>query len=73
MRNKDWLMAGFCFNLDYHIFMNKLKRNKKTISEININNFKKVKNWEKENKKAIDSYNQRVKENGLFSNGLRSF
>ena len=58
---------------DYHIFMNKLKRNKKTISEININNFKKVKNWEKENKKAIDSYNQRVKENGLFSNGLRQF
>ena len=73
MRNKDWFMTGFCFNLDYHIFMNKLKRNKKTISEININNFKKVKNWEKENKKAIDSYNQRVKENGLFSNGLRQF
>ncbi len=53
--------------------MDKSKKDKKTISEININNFQKVKNWEKENKKAIDSYNQRVRENGLFSDGLRNF
>ena len=33
----------------------------------------KTKNWEKINKKAIDSYNQRIKENGLFSDGLRQF
>ena len=33
----------------------------------------KIKNWQKENKKAIDSYNQRIKENGLFSDGLRNF
>ena len=45
----------------------------KTILEINVKNSKKVKNWEKENKKAIDSYNQRIKENGLFSDGLRQF
>ena len=32
-----------------------------------------IKNWEKENKEAIDSYNQRLSENGLFSDGLRSF
>ena len=32
-----------------------------------------IKNWEKENKEAIDSYNQRISENGLFSYGLRSF
>ena len=32
-----------------------------------------IQNWEKENKEAIDSYNQRISENGLFSDGLRSF
>jgi antitoxin CcdA len=29
--------------------------------------------WEKENKEAIDNYNSRIKQYGLFSNGLRSF
>ena len=29
--------------------------------------------WEKENKKAIDSYNNDVAKNGVFSDGLRSF
>ncbi|MBP9491072.1 MAG: type II toxin-antitoxin system CcdA family antitoxin [Aliarcobacter sp.] len=53
--------------------MNKSKKDNKTILEINVNNSKKVKNWEKENRKAIDSYNQRVRENGLFSDGLRQF
>ena len=53
--------------------MDKSKKDNKIISEININNSQKVKNWEKENKKAIDSYNQRISENGLFSDGLRSF
>ncbi|MBP7769604.1 MAG: type II toxin-antitoxin system CcdA family antitoxin [Aliarcobacter sp.] len=32
-----------------------------------------IKNWEKENKEAIDSYNQRISEHGVFSDGLRSF
>ncbi len=32
-----------------------------------------IQNWEKENKEAIDSYNQRISENGLFSDKLRSF
>ena len=32
-----------------------------------------IQNWEKENKEAIDSYNQRISENGLFSDRLRSF
>ena len=27
----------------------------------------------KENKEAIESYNKRISENGLFSDGLRSF
>ena len=73
MRNKDWFVAGFCFSWDYNIFMDKSKKDNKTILEINVNNSKKVKNWEKENRKAIDSYNQRVRENGLFSDGLRQF
>jgi antitoxin CcdA len=29
--------------------------------------------WEKENKKAIDAYNNDVAKNGVFSDGLRSF
>lgn len=33
----------------------------------------KIKNWEKENREAIDLYNQRIAQNGLFSDGLRSF
>ena len=32
-----------------------------------------IQNWEKENKEAIDSYNQRIAQNGLFSDGLRQF
>ena len=32
-----------------------------------------IQNWEKENREAIASYNQRISENGLFSVGLRSF
>ena len=32
-----------------------------------------IKNWEKENKEAIDSYNQRISEHGVFSDGFRSF
>jgi len=53
--------------------MDKSKKDNKTILEINVNNWEKVKNWEKENRKAIDFYNQRVKENGLFSDELRQF
>lgn len=34
---------------------------------------KEKENWEKENQKAIEHYNKRVSENGLFSDGLRSF
>ncbi len=29
--------------------------------------------WKKENTESIDSYNQFVSENGLFSDGLRTF
>ncbi len=29
--------------------------------------------WEKENKKAIDAYNNDIAKNGVFSDGLRSF
>jgi antitoxin CcdA len=29
--------------------------------------------WEKENKKAIESYNEEISKNGVFSDGLRSF
>lgn len=32
-----------------------------------------IKNWEKENKDAIENYNQRISQNGIFSDGLRSF
>ena len=32
-----------------------------------------IKNWEKENKEAIENYNQRISQNGIFSDGLRSF
>lgn len=56
-----------------------------TINQINIveklvekyrNRVKKIDKesiWQKENQKAIDSYNQRVNKNGLFSDGLRQF
>ena len=32
-----------------------------------------IQNWEKENKEAIENYNNRIAKNGLFSDGLRSF
>jgi len=32
-----------------------------------------IKNWEKENKSSIDSYNQRVSKNGAFSDEMRTF
>jgi antitoxin CcdA len=32
-----------------------------------------IQNWEKENKEAINSYNKRISEHGVFSDGLRSF
>lgn len=32
-----------------------------------------IQNWEKENKDAIDSYNQRIAQNGLLSDEIRSF
>lgn len=31
------------------------------------------KNWEKQNKEAIEEYNQRVKYQGLFSDSFRNF
>ena len=31
----------------------------------------KINNWKKDNQKAIDFYNKRIKENGLFSDALR--
>lgn len=55
--------------------MNNYNKNKKISlkSFENKNNSQKVKNWEKENKEAVDLYNKRVKKNGLFSDGLRQF
>ena len=32
-----------------------------------------IQNWEKENKEAIESYNERIAKNRVFSDGLRSF
>ena len=32
-----------------------------------------IQNWEKENKEAIEDYNQRIAQNGVFSDELRSF
>ena len=29
--------------------------------------------WNEKNKEVVDSYNKRIKQNGLFSDGLRSF
>lgn len=34
---------------------------------------KEIENWEKENIKAINEYNERIKKDGLFSDGVRSF
>ena len=34
---------------------------------------KEVQKWEEENKEAISDYNNRIAQNGLFSDGLRSF
>lgn len=39
----------------------------------NKSNSQKVKNWEKENKEAVDLYNNRVNKNGFFSDELRQF
>lgn len=50
----------------------KIKYNKKPKDKKEINQNKKV-SWEKENRKAINFYNERIKTNGLFSDGLRSF
>ncbi|MCG3711321.1 type II toxin-antitoxin system CcdA family antitoxin [Aliarcobacter butzleri] len=33
----------------------------------------KINKWGKDNQKAIDFYNERIKTNGLFSDGLRLF
>ena len=32
-----------------------------------------IQNWEKENKEAIEDYNQRIAQDGVFSDELRSF
>lgn len=32
-----------------------------------------IQNWEKENKEAIEGYNQRIAQNGVFSDRLRGF
>jgi antitoxin CcdA len=29
--------------------------------------------WKEENREAINAYNRRIRENGVFSNGLRRF
>jgi antitoxin CcdA len=50
----------------------KYNKNKKQKDKKEISQNKKA-SWEEENKKAIDFYNERIKTNGLFSDGLRSF
>lgn len=55
----------------------KKNTNKKLKSDFCKNHNKKVltkiKNWQKENKEAIEDYNQRITQNGVFSDGLRRF
>ena len=34
---------------------------------------KEIQNWEEQNKKSLDSYNDRITKNGLFSDDVRSF
>jgi post-segregation antitoxin (ccd killing protein) len=55
--------------------MNNYNEDEKISSKIfeNKSNSQKVKNWVKENKEAIDLYNEKVKINGLFSDRLRNF
>lgn len=33
----------------------------------------KARQWRSDNREAIESYNQRIEENGVFSDGLRQF
>ncbi len=33
----------------------------------------KIKSWKEENKEFIEAYNKDIEENGVFSDGLRSF
>jgi antitoxin CcdA len=33
----------------------------------------KRRSWKEENREAINAYNRRIRENGVFSNGLRRF
>ncbi len=55
--------------------MNNYNKTRKISSKTfeNKNNSQKVRDWEKENKEAINLYNQRIKKYGLFSDGFRQF
>lgn len=50
-----------------------MKTNQKISANLDKKNLLKTKNWRKENQKAIDFYNQKIKKFGLFSDGLRQF
>ena len=39
----------------------------------NIVRQKEIEKWEEQNTNAINSYNERILQNGIFSDGLRSF
>ena len=54
------------------IIYDKNSRKKATNLTINSNLLQREK-WEEENKQSLIQYNDRIKNNGLFSDGLRSF
>ncbi len=58
------------------IFYNPNAKKKVTNLRINSDLPKKeqeIKNWEIQNKTSVNSYNQRVMQNGTFSDTIRSF
>ena len=76
IKNKVWFVIIIKYIDKGYIFM-KIVDNKNTKNKVlNIEKHikqEKINNWEKDNQKAIDFYNKRIKENGLFSDALRLF
>ena len=63
--NSDLLKKAKSFKINlsksFESYLNQLVREKEE------------KKWAEENSKAIESFNKRVEESGMFSDGLRSF
>ena len=63
--NSDLLKKAKSYNINlsksFETYLNELVRQKAEEA------------WKKENLKAIESFNQRVEQQGVFSDGLRSF